>query len=87
MTFFAERVRNKSKEKNPGSSWDSNPRPCVLKSRLHSKLKSAIQVQSIIISCPSTPEVGLVRISLTFRREGMVECSGTVDMVLISTGE
>ena len=22
-----ERVRNKSMEKNPGSSWDSNPRP------------------------------------------------------------
>ena len=24
---FAERVRNKSMEINPGSSWDSNPRP------------------------------------------------------------
>ena len=24
---FGERVRNKSTEKNPGSSWDLNPRP------------------------------------------------------------
>ena len=27
MMFLLQRVRNKSTEKNPGSSWDSNPRP------------------------------------------------------------